>query len=88
MRAGMVTVPGRFPGVIGVQTAKDAGLPVLESLVGWNAPVGPSRLPDEVVARRSAVLAALKDDAAWNAGHARIGNIPRVLRREAGIGGG
>jgi tripartite-type tricarboxylate transporter receptor subunit TctC len=82
MRAIMVTVPDTFPGVAGVQTAKEAGLPVLENLVGWNAVVGPPGLPDEVVARWSAVLAALKDDAEWNAGHARIGNIPRVLGRE------
>ena len=81
MRAIMVTVPDPFPGVRGVQTAREAGLPVLENLVGWNALVGPPGLPDEVVATWTRVLAALKDDAEWNAGHARIGNIPRVLGR-------
>lgn len=79
MRAVMVTVPDRFPGVAGVQTAREAGLPVLESLVGWNALVGPPGLPPEVVARWTGVLAALKTDAEWTAGHARLGNIPRVL---------
>ncbi|WP_158639316.1 tripartite tricarboxylate transporter substrate binding protein [Elioraea rosea] len=81
MRAIMVTVPDKYPGVAGVQTAKEAGMPVLENLVGWNAVVGPPGLPDEVVAKWSATLAALKDDAEWNAGHERIGNIPRVLGR-------
>jgi tripartite-type tricarboxylate transporter receptor subunit TctC len=81
MRAIMVTVPDPFPGVAGVQTAREAGMPVLENLVGWNALVGPPGLPDEVVATWTRVLAALKDDPEWNAGHARIGNIPRVLGR-------
>jgi tripartite-type tricarboxylate transporter receptor subunit TctC len=56
---------------------------VLENLVGWNALVGPLGLPEEVVAKWTGVLSALKDDPEWNAGHRRIGNIPRVLEREA-----
>ena len=83
MRAIMVTVPDPFPGVARVQTAKEAGLPVLENLVGWNALVGPPGLPDEVVAKWTEVLRALEGDAEWKAGHVRIGNIPRVLGREA-----
>jgi len=83
LRAILVTVPDPFPGVAGVQTAREAGLPVLENLVGWNALVGPPGLPEEVVAKWTGVLSALKDDPEWNAGHRRIGNIPRVLGREA-----
>jgi tripartite-type tricarboxylate transporter receptor subunit TctC len=82
MRAIMVTVPDPFPGVAGVQTAAQAGMPVLENLVGWNALVGPPGLPDDVVATWNTTLAALKGDAEWNAGHVHIGNIPRVLGRD------
>ena len=80
MRAIMVTVPDKYPGVAGVQTAKEAGMPVLENLVGWNAVVGPPGLPDEVVAKWNATLAALKDDAEWKVIEPRITKVSEARR--------
>lgn len=79
VRALVVTTPERVADIPEVPTAKEAGVPKLEAIVGWSALYGPPNLPREVVARWTETLAAVAKDPKWVEGEARIGSIPRVL---------
>jgi tripartite-type tricarboxylate transporter receptor subunit TctC len=61
-----------------VPTARALGWPEMERLAAWSALAGPPKLPREVVARWSDVLAKLAHDPAWLAGNEKLGGIPAV----------
>ncbi|TQF84508.1 tripartite tricarboxylate transporter substrate binding protein [Elioraea sp. Yellowstone] len=77
-RALVVTTPERFAAIPDVPTAREAGFPALEAIVGWNALAGPPGLPDPVVRRWEAVLAALAKDEGWITATRRVGSVPQI----------
>jgi len=82
VRALVTTTPERVKDIPDVPTAREAGYPELEAIIGWSALYGPPRLPREVVARWADALASAAKDPARLAGEERIGSIPRVLPPE------
>jgi len=78
MRALMTTMPAPLKDLPDVPTARSAGWPEMENLVGWSALAGPRELPREVVERWSKVMAQLAHDRDWIAGNERLGGMPAV----------
>ena len=79
LRALVTTTPRRVPDIPDVPTAREAGYPQLEAIVGWSALFGPPNLPREVVQKWSDTLKAVSADAQWKAGNEKFGGIPHVL---------
>jgi tripartite-type tricarboxylate transporter receptor subunit TctC len=78
LRGLFVTTPQRLQEVPDLQTAREAGVPDMEKIVGWTALMGPPGLPKEVVDRWAAALNSVAKDPEWLAGIAKIGGIPAV----------
>ena len=78
LRGLFVTTPERLAETPELQTAREAGVPDMEKVVGWTALMGPPGLPREVVERWSAALASVAKDPEWLAGIAKIGGIPAI----------
>ena len=79
LRALVTTTPERLKDLPEVPTAREAGYPQLEAIVGWSALYGPPGLGQDIVARWVAVLAAAARDAQWIAATEKAGSAPRVL---------
>jgi tripartite-type tricarboxylate transporter receptor subunit TctC len=79
LRALVVTTPERVKDIADVPTAREAGYPQLEAIVGWSALYGPPGLPREIVSQWSQVLQQAAKDPQWIAGEEKIGSIPRIL---------
>jgi tripartite-type tricarboxylate transporter receptor subunit TctC len=79
LRALLTTTPERLKDIPDVPTAREAGYPQLEAIVGWSALYGPPGLPKEVVDRWVEVLNAAAKDSAWIAATEKAGSTPRVL---------
>jgi len=62
----------------GAPSAREAGYPDMEKIVGWTALMGPGKLPQAIVNRWSDVFARLAKDPDWQAGNARIGGVPAI----------
>lgn len=77
LRALFVT-PVRIPDLPDVPSAREAGYPDMEKIVGWTALMGPGKLPNTIVNRWSEVFARLAKDPDWQAGNARIGGIAAI----------
>ncbi|MEM9601569.1 MAG: tripartite tricarboxylate transporter substrate binding protein [Pseudomonadota bacterium] len=82
LRALVVTTGERQPIIPDVPTAQEVGYPDLEKIIGWSAIYGPPGLPDEVVAKWSETLEALKADRAWNRMTKGLGNIVDIRSPE------
>jgi len=79
LRALLTTTPERLKDIPDVPTAREAGYPQLEAIVGWSALYGPPGLPKDVVDRWVDVLKAAAKDPGWIAATERSGSAPRVL---------
>ena len=79
LRALVVTTPERVKDIADVPTAREAGYPQLEAIVGWSALYGPPGMPREIVGQWSQVLQQAAKDPQWIAGEDKIGSIPRIL---------
>lgn len=79
LRALLTTTPERLKDIPDVPTAREAGFPQLEAIVGWSALYGPPGLPKEVVERWVEVLNAAAKDGTWIAATEKAGSTPRVL---------
>ncbi len=77
LRALFVT-PTRIDDLPGVPSAREAGYPDMEKIVGWTALMGPAGLPKAIVNKWADVFARLAKDPDWQAGNARIGGIPAI----------
>ena len=77
MRVLFVT-PVRIGDLPGVPSAREAGYPDMEKIVGWTALMGPPRMPKQVVERWTGVFAKLEKDPDWQAGNARIGGVVAI----------
>jgi tripartite-type tricarboxylate transporter receptor subunit TctC len=82
LRALVTTTPERVKQIPDVPTAREAGFPDLEAVVGWSALYGPPKMNPEAVKRWAAVLQTAAKDARWVAGNDNYGGIPRVLTPE------
>lgn len=83
LRALLVTTPERVKDAPDVPTAREAGHPRMEAIVGWSALYGPPKLPREIVARWGQVLEQVARDPQWIAGEEKIGSVPRILPPQA-----
>lgn len=79
LRALVTTTPERVKDIPNVPTAKEAGMPQLEAIVGWSALYGPPKLSQDVINQWVNVLNIADKDANWQAGNVRYGGIPRIL---------
>ena len=81
-QAGRVRVlfvtPVRIPDLPNAPSAKEAGYPDMDKIVGWTALMGPPRLPQAIVNRWNEVFAKLAKDPDWQAGNARIGGVAAI----------
>lgn len=82
LRPLVTTTPERVKDIPDVPTAREAGFPQLEAIVGWSALYGPPKLDPNVLQRWVEVLRQASADRAWLEGNARYGGIPRVLAPE------
>ena len=73
-----MTTPERLIEAPDLQTAREAGVPDMEKIVGWTALMGPPGMPKDVIDRWTAALASVAKDPEWLAGIARIGGIPAI----------
>ena len=77
LRALLVT-PDRLPELPDVPSAREAGFPDMEKIVGWTALMGPPGLPKEVVDRWVDAFAKLARDSDWQSGNAKLGGIAAI----------
>jgi putative tricarboxylic transport membrane protein len=77
LRALLVT-PERLADLPDVPSAREAGFPDMEKIVGWTALMGPPGLPRDVVERWVDVFAKLAKDPDWQAGNAKLGGIAAI----------
>ena len=77
LRALMV-MPTRLAELPEVPSAREAGFPDMEKIVGWTALMGPPGLPKEVVDRWTDTFAKLAKDPDWQAGNAKLGGIVAI----------
>lgn len=75
---GMFAMPARLPEIPDVPSAREAGFPDMEKIVGWTALMGPPGLPKEVVDRWVDVFARLAKDPDWQTGNTRLGGIAAI----------
>ena len=78
LKALMTTTREPLKELPNTPTARSLGWPDMERLAAWSALIGPPRLPRDVVARWTDVIAKLATDPAWLAGVAKLGGIPAV----------
>jgi tripartite-type tricarboxylate transporter receptor subunit TctC len=82
LTALVVTTTERQPIIPDVPTAAEAGYTDLEKIIGWSAIYGPPGLPDDVVAKWTETLQAMKEDKAWNRMTKGLGNIVDIRSPE------
>lgn len=82
LRALVTTTPERLKQFPDVPTAREAGFPKLEAVIGWSALYGPPKMPPEIVKKWAGVLKSASTDARWISANATYGGIPRVLTPE------
>jgi tripartite-type tricarboxylate transporter receptor subunit TctC len=70
--------PVRISELPGVPSAREAGFPDMEKIVGWTALMGPPKMPAAIVTRWSEVFARLAKDPDWQAGNSRIGGVAAI----------
>jgi len=79
LRALLTTTPKRLEKHPDIPTAREAGYPQLEAVLGWSALYGPPKMDPAAVKRWTAVLKQLSEDPKWIAGNATFGGIPSVM---------
>ncbi len=82
LTALVVTTTDRQDIIPDVPTASEAGYTDLEMIIGWSAIYGPADLPEEVVAKWSETMNALREDRAWNRMTTSLGNIVTIMSPE------
>ena len=79
LRPLVTTTPERLKDLPDVPTAREAGYPQLEAIVGWSALYGPPGMSKELVERWAAILRMAAKDSQWIGATEKAGSIPRVL---------
>jgi tripartite-type tricarboxylate transporter receptor subunit TctC len=75
---GLLVTPSRLSELPEVPSAREAGFPDMEKIVGWTALMGPPGLPREVVDRWTDTFAHLAKDPDWISGNAKLGGIAAI----------
>jgi len=75
---GLLVTPSRLAELPDVPSAREAGFPDMEKIVGWTALMGPPGLPKEVVDRWTDTFARLAKDPDWISGNAKLGGIAAI----------
>lgn len=78
MRALLTTTPERFKEIPDVPTAREAGYPALERIIGWSALYGPPKMDQKLVAIWGDTLQKVGKDAQWVNATERIGSVPHI----------
>ena len=78
LRGLMVTTPERLASLPDVPTAREAGFPDMEKMIGWSAIYGPPKMPADIVARLSQALRSVGNDSGWRRATEQNGSIPYV----------
>ena len=79
---GLFVTPNRVADMPEVPSAREAGFPDMEKIVGWTALMGPPGMPKEVVDRWVDTFAKLAKDPDWQSGNARIGGIAAIRSQD------
>ena len=82
LRALAVTTPERLKNFPDVPTAREAGFPKLENILGWNALFGLKGMPQAALDKWVAALQHAKIDPEWISHTENMGSIPRILTPE------
>lgn len=79
LRALVTTTPERYKEIPDVPTAKEAGFPMLERIIGWSALYGPPRMDAKLVRFWGDALQKVARDTQWVGATERIGSVPRIM---------
>jgi len=82
MRALLTTTPERFREIPDVPTAREAGYPALESIIGWSALYGPPKMDRKLVAIWGDTLQKVGKDPQWVNATEKIGSVPHIKSPE------
>ena len=82
LKALLTTTPERLTQCPDIPTAREAGLPQMEAVIGWSALVGPPKMNPEAVKKWADALKQVSQNPKWIAGNANFGGIPNVLSPE------
>lgn len=82
LRALVTTTPERFREIPNVPTAREAGYPFLERIIGWSGLYGPPKMNPRLIAFWGRTLKKVAADAQWVSATERIGSVPRILSPE------
>jgi tripartite-type tricarboxylate transporter receptor subunit TctC len=74
----LLVTPTRLKELPDAPSAKEAGFPDMEKIVGWTALMGPPGLPKPIVNKWADIFTRLAQDPDWQAGNARIGGIAAI----------
>jgi tripartite-type tricarboxylate transporter receptor subunit TctC len=74
----LLVTPVRLKELPDTPSAREAGFPDMEKIVGWTALMGPPGLPKPIVGKWADVFQKLAKDSDWQAGNARIGGIAAI----------
>ncbi len=75
----MVTTPERLSEFPDVPTAREAGYPDLEGMVGWSVLAAPPNLPADIKSYWVDLLAKIGNDAEWIEAEKKLGSVPYIL---------
>ena len=78
MRALVTTTPERFKEIPDVPTAKEAGYPALQRIIGWSALYGPPKMDRKLVSLWGETLQKVGKDTQWINATERIGSVPHI----------
>lgn len=82
LRALVTTTPQRYKEIPDVPTAKEAGFPMLERIIGWSALYGPPKMAARLVRLWGDTLQKVAKDTQWVSATEKIGSVPRILSPE------
>ena len=82
MRGLLTTTPERYKEIPDVPTAKEAGYPALERIIGWSALYGPPKMDRKLVALWGDTLQKVGADPQWIAATEKIGSMPHIKTPE------
>ncbi|MEN9783771.1 MAG: hypothetical protein RJA24_1114 [Pseudomonadota bacterium] len=82
MRALLTTTPERFKDIPDVPTAKEAGYPALERIIGWSALYAPPKMDKNMIAIWGETLQKVGKDPQWIAATEKIGSVPHIKSPE------
>ena len=74
----LLVTPARIKDLPDAPSAREAGFPDMEKIVGWTALMGPPGLPKPIVDKWAGIFQKLAADPDWQAGNARIGGIAAI----------